>query len=127
MQRLTQETDPIDALLAHSLRVGLGAVVSFFLFILISFIVYLRLDAGLFSLLPMLFAGFLWIGATSLYRHTYVSLKNSMGNKTGVIEFLSTQLVFCLLPYHYVRLRKEVALFKQRQAGDGSPRGATRR
>ncbi|MHB8881713.1 MAG: hypothetical protein ACYC69_09455 [Thermodesulfovibrionales bacterium] len=127
MQRLTQETEPIDALLAHSLRAGVGAVVAFLLFILLSAIVYLRSDAGLSSLLSMLFAGFLWIGATSLYRHIYVSLKNCMGNRTGVLEFLSTQLVFFLLPYHYARLRKEVALFKQRQAGDGNPQEPTRR
>jgi hypothetical protein len=62
-------------------------------------------------------SGFLWIGMTSLCRHALVNLKYQTGNKVSLVEFLLTQLVVFLFPIHYARLKREVALYKDKQAG----------
>lgn len=74
-------------------------------------------QAGLKSLLGILMSGFLWIGATSFSRHSLVTLKQFIGIKVGILEFISTQMVVILFPYHYIRLKREVAEFKGRIAG----------
>ena len=96
---------------------GIAAMSAFFLFV---FLVMSYLDAeqaDLMYLFGILMSGFLWIGITSLSRHALVRLKQFIGNKVGILEFISTQLVVFLFPFHYVRLKKEVLEFKVRIAG----------
>ncbi|MDA8432682.1 MAG: hypothetical protein M0Z60_06945 [Nitrospiraceae bacterium] len=55
-----------------------------------------------------LLAGFLWIGCTSVCRHSLVQIKDNVGQRIGTMEFLSTQFVFILFPYVYPKVKKEV-------------------
>jgi hypothetical protein len=66
-------------------------------------------------------SGFLWIGMTSLCRHVLVNLKYQTGNKVSLSEFLLSQLVVILFPFYYARLKKEVALYKDKLEGKNSP------
>lgn len=61
----------------------------------------------------VLLLGFLWIGATSICRHLYVTIKDRIGKKVGVIEFLSTQLIVFLFPFVYKKLKREVDEYRQ--------------
>jgi len=61
------------------------------------------------KLTAALFYGFIWIGTTSLSRHTLIRLKQSMGKEVGLFEFVSTQFVFVLFPFTYMGLKKEVS------------------
>ena len=91
---------------------GLIAISAFLLFVFLVTSFLAADQAGLLYLFCILMSGFLWIGATSLSRHSLVRLKEFIGKKVGIFEFISTQLVFLLFPFQYVRLRKEVAEFK---------------
>lgn len=96
---------------------GVVAMSAFYLFIFLVASYLAAEHAGLLYLFGILLSGFLWIGATALSRHALVRLKHFIGNKVGMLEFLSTQLVALLFPFHYVRLKREVAEFKGRTAG----------
>ncbi len=61
----------------------------------------------------VLLLGFLWIGATSICRHLYVTIKDRIGKKVGVIEFLSTQLIVLWFPFVYRKLKREVDAYRQ--------------
>lgn len=74
-------------------------------------------DAAMLHLFIILLAGFLWIGATALSRHALVRLKQFIGSRVGMLEFLSTQMVAIFFPLHYVLMRREVAAFKRRMDG----------
>jgi hypothetical protein len=89
---------------------GLATVAFFALFILS--MVTAVTSTGLNHIMiavPLLF-GFLWIGTTSLSRHSLILLKQCIGRKVGLLEFVSTQFVFILFPFTYKELKKEVAL-----------------
>ncbi|MDA8104831.1 MAG: hypothetical protein M0Z71_05570 [Nitrospiraceae bacterium] len=90
---------------------GAAAMASFtaFLFLLAA---VLRTPAVNYTLLVMnLFSGFLWLGTTSISRHSLIRLKDTIGKKVGLLEFLSTQFVFILFPYSYRKVKKEVELY----------------
>lgn len=91
---------------------------AFFLFVFLVTSYLAAEQAGLMYLFGILMSGFLSIGMTALSRHTLITLKHFIGNKVGMLEFISTQLVVFLFPFHYVRLKREVAEFKGRIAGD---------
>ena len=55
-----------------------------------------------------LLAGFLWIGCTSVCRHSLLRIRDDVGRRTGMLEFLSTQFVFLSFPYVYPKVKKEV-------------------
>ncbi len=118
---MSEETKAVDRLLTGYLALGIGVMVSFLIFAALLLVFYLRDGSDLLFLFLILASGFLWIGLTSLCRHALVRLKFQIGNKVSIIEFLSTQLVVFLFPFYYFRLKKEVALFKDKQAGKSIP------
>jgi hypothetical protein len=59
-------------------------------------------------------SGFLWIGSTSLCRHSLVLLKDEVGQKIDIREFLATQFVFFLFPFTYRKVKREVWHFSDR-------------
>lgn len=93
---------------------GVAAVSVFLLFIFLVAFSLAAEQAGLLYLFGILVSGFLGIGATSLSRHALIRLKQFTGNKIGILEFISTQLVVFLFPFHYVRLKREVSEFKEK-------------
>ncbi len=91
---------------------GLAAVAFFALFVLSIFTAASSPGINYLLIAAPLFFGFLWIGTTSLSRHSLVQLKQSIGKKVGLVEFVSTQFVFALFPFIYRELKKEVALYE---------------
>ena len=114
---MTEETKTVDRLLATYRILGIGAMISFFIFIVLLLVFYLHDHTDIFFLFLILTSGFLWIGMTSLCRHALVKLKFQTGNNVSLIEFLLTQLVVFLFPFYYYRLKKDVALYKDKLAG----------
>jgi ABC-type enterochelin transport system permease subunit len=114
MKRAQRQCIPeISGLLALYRFWGAAAVASFaaFLFLLAA---AMRNPAVSYPLLVMsLFAGFLWIGTTSISRHSLIRLKDTIGERVGLFEFLSTQFVFILFPYSYRKLKKEVERYAE--------------
>ncbi|MDA8082090.1 MAG: hypothetical protein M0024_00360 [Nitrospiraceae bacterium] len=91
---------------------GLAATVAFVLFLaMLAFYYSSDYDSVLF-LFVILLAGFLWIGATSYSRHSYIRLKEYMGARVSLTEFISTQIIVLLLPFSYFRLKKEIEAFR---------------
>lgn len=91
---------------------GLAAVLFFAMF-LVSALTALSFPRLNFLILSLtLCFGFLWIGTTSVSRHYLVQLKQYIGKKIGLLEFVSTQFVFALFPLIYRQLKKEVTLYQ---------------
>jgi hypothetical protein len=63
----------------------------------------------------MLLTGFLWIGVTSISRHVFVLLKRYIGKDITVLEFLLTQFIVLLFPLYYMKLRKEVLSYSEKE------------
>lgn len=72
----------------------------------------------------LLFAGFLWIGVTSISRHVFVLLKRHIGKDISVLEFLSTQFIVLLFPFFYMKLRKEVRNYREKEVKADTAEGA---
>ena len=62
----------------------------------------------------LLLSGFLWIGLTSISRHLYILVKRAIGKEATVTEFLGTQLGVLFFPGMYLRLKKEVDEYRQK-------------
>jgi hypothetical protein len=104
----------VGGLLARYRFWGAAAVASFmvFLFLLAA---ALRSPSVNYALLLMnLFAGFLCIGTASISRHSLIRLKETIGKRVGLLEFLSTQFVFILFPYSYRKVKKEVERYTEK-------------
>jgi hypothetical protein len=117
MKKAPQCILEIDELLAMYRFWGMAAVASFtvFLFLLAA---ALRSSSLNFTLLLMnLLMGFLWLGTTSISRHSLIRLKETIGKRVGVLEFLSTQFVFVLFPYSYSKVKKEVERYSDGERG----------
>lgn len=103
-----------DQLLLFYCLWGAVAVAAFLMGIYLLFICLAADGADLWYLAGLLCSGFLWIGTTSLSRHALIRTKEFIGKSVGLPEFLLTQLVFLLFPFHYLSLRREVEAFKRR-------------
>jgi len=88
---------------------GLAAVAFFGLFLLSMFTAASSAGLNRLMLVVPLFPGFLWIGTTSLSRHSLIQLKQCIGKEVGLFEFVSTQFVFVLFPFTYRELKREVS------------------
>lgn len=88
---------------------GLATLAFFGLFLLSVFTALSSTGLNRVMLVAPLFSGFLWIGTTSLSRHSLIQLKRCMGKEVGLLEFVSTQFVFVLFPFTYRELKKEVS------------------
>jgi len=102
-----------DSLLASCRLWAYTAMAACFAFASLLFFGIRREGTHLFIPLSILLSGFLWIGTTALYRHSYVVLKTYIGKRVGTLEFLSTNLVVILFPITYWKIRREVGLFKK--------------
>lgn len=96
---------------------GITATVAFVLVVILTGIVYYQKSVDTWILFFVLLAGFSCIGATSLFRHTFVNLKHLIGKSVSAAEFLSTQFIFVLFPFYYARLKDEVKQYKK--TGEG--------
>ncbi|MEW6108752.1 MAG: hypothetical protein AB1632_06245 [Nitrospirota bacterium] len=65
-----------------------------------------------------LMAGFLWIGTTSIYRHSFILLKRYIGREVSMLEFMSTQFVVFLFPFAYRKLKREVGLYREKKQSE---------
>ncbi len=105
---MSQDIRERDRLLSSYRFWGLAAVASFGLFLLLMLATALSAGLNRVMLAAPLCSGFLWIGATSLSRHSLVKLKQCIGKEVGLFEFVSSQFVFVLFPFTYRTLKKEV-------------------
>lgn len=83
----------------------MGAFTMLVIFLLL--VLFVR-DEGILSIFIVLVFGFLWIGATSICRHLFITIKDRIGKKVGILEFLSTQLIIFLFPFAYKQLKTEI-------------------
>jgi hypothetical protein len=93
---------------------GIIAGGAFAVFVFLLVIVYRAEKFNVVMLFFALVAGFSWIGATSLCRHSFILLKNYLGCRVSVVEFLSTQFVVILFPFAYRKVKKEADAFRRR-------------
>lgn len=100
-------SDMTDRLLSAYRFWGLASVTTFLLFSALLAIYYMLKFNHILFLLMVLLSGFLFIGMTSLCRHALVRLKQHIGVKVGIVEFILTQFVFIMFPFNYARLRRE--------------------
>jgi len=110
----------LDKLLANYCFWSLAAIGSFSILVSL-FLLALFMQAINFSILLMvLLFGFLWIGATSISRHSFVLLKRYIGREgeISILEFLSTQLVVFLFPFAYRKVKKEAELYRKKNSAD---------
>lgn len=110
----------LDKLLANYCFWSLAAIGSFIILVSL-FLVAVFMQAINFSILLMvLLFGFLWIGATSISRHSFVLLKRYIGREgeISILEFLSTQLVVFLFPFAYRKVKKEAELYRKKNSAD---------
>lgn len=107
--------DTLERSLSHYRRWGVAAMCFFMISVALLLILAFVPGVPVKILYVALLCGFLWIGATSFSRHALVVLKQSMGRKLGIAEFLSTQFVALLFPLAYKRVRDEVKAFRKQQ------------
>lgn len=109
----------IEKLLSHYFHWGIAAACFFMISVCLLLVLMLVPGTPLEVLYFVLLCGFLWIGSTSFSRHSLVLLKQHIGRKIGIVEFLSTQFVAILFPLSYRKVKDEVRVFRERQEREG--------
>ena len=104
-----------DRLLSAYLLWGIFSVSVFIIFVVLLSLAVVQEKTDMVLYFIMLLSGFLWIGATSISRHVFVLLKRYIGKEISVLEFLSTQFVVLLFPFLYMKLRKEVRTYGEKE------------
>jgi hypothetical protein len=107
--------DSLDRLVARYRFWAMTASGAFTVFLFLLVVVYRAEKLNLLMLFLALLMGFLWIGATSITRHAFILLKNYLGCRVSVVEFLSTQFVVFLFPFAYRKVKKEADAFRKRR------------
>ncbi len=90
-----------------------------FLSLIVSFTV--MKDINMLMLFSSLSAGFLTLGASAFYRHSYISILGHIGVRPGIRRFLLLYADIFLMPFSYKRLREEVAVYRQCSRVERSP------
>jgi hypothetical protein len=108
--------DVLDRLMAAYRFWGMTAGAAFLFFIILLVAVYRGEKFSVLMLFAALIMGFFWIGATSVCRHSFILLKNYLGCRVSVVEFLSTQFVVFLFPFAYRKVKREADAFRRRRA-----------
>jgi hypothetical protein len=104
-----------DRLLSSYAMWGMLSITVFIVFIaLLVFTVFFEKSNMLINFI-MLLTGFLWIGITSVSRHIFVLLKRYIGKDISILEFLATQFIVLLFPLFYIKLRKEVRIYREKE------------
>jgi hypothetical protein len=101
-----------DRLLSGYLLWGIVSICTFIIFVVLLLVAVVFEKTSLTLYFMVLLAGFLWIGVTSISRHVFVMLKRHLEKDISVFEFLSTQFIVLLFPFFYMKLKKEISLFK---------------
>jgi hypothetical protein len=109
-----------ERLLSGYLFCGVLSIVIFILFALLLSYAILIEQTYIFLYFILLLTGFLWIGVTAIARHVFVLLKKYIGKEIHVLEFLSTQFIVVLLPFLYIKLRKEVRMYNKKMKSDNT-------
>jgi hypothetical protein len=107
--------DTLDRLVARYRFWSLTASGAFAVFVFLLVTAHRAEKLNLLMLFFALLMGFLWIGATSISRHFFVLLKNYLGCRVSVLEFLSTQFIVFLFPLAYRKVKKEADAFGKRK------------
>ena len=107
-----------ERLLSSYLLWGMLSVLIFIIFIMLLSYAILSEQTYIFLYFILLLTGFLWIGVTAITRHVFVLLKKYIGKEISVLEFLSTQFIVLLLPFLYIKLRKEVRIYNKKMISD---------
>jgi hypothetical protein len=104
----------IQGLLTLYLFSGVAAMVSFIACAALLLTALRHAEASYVLLGMSLLAGFLWIGSTSVCRHSLLLLKDEVGLRVEMREFLATQFVFFLFPFAYRKIKKEIRHYGER-------------
>lgn len=104
-----------DRLLSSYLLWGMVSVSVFIVFVVVLLFAVMLEQTYIFLYFIMLLTGFLWIGVTSISRHVFVLLKRYIGKDITFLEFLLTQFIVLLFPFFYMKLRKEVLIYKGKE------------
>lgn len=107
-----KQKSTVDRLLSGYLLWGIISISSFIAFVALLLLTLVLEKTDMIFYFVMLLTGFLWIGVTSISRHVFVLLKRYIGKDISVLEFLSTQFIVLLLPFLYMKLKKEVRIYK---------------
>jgi hypothetical protein len=107
--------DILDRLVARYRFWSVTASGAFIVFVFLIVIVSRAAKLNLLMLFFALLMGFLWIGATSISRHSFVLLKNYLGCRVSIVEFLSTQFIVFLFPCAYRKVKEEADAFRKRR------------
>ncbi|MBI5203398.1 MAG: hypothetical protein HZA11_00605 [Nitrospirae bacterium] len=110
----------VDKLLANYRFWSLAAIGSFIILVSLFLAAVFIQRINFLMLVMVLLFGFLWIGATSISRHSFVLLKRYIGREgeISILEFLSTQLVVFLFPFAYRKVKKEAELYRKKNSAD---------
>jgi len=104
-----------DRLLSGYLLSGIVSFSVFVVFIVLLSLAVILDKTDIILYFIVLLSGFLWIGVTSISRHIFVMLKKFIGKEVSALEFLSTQFVVLLFPFLYMKLRKEVRIYGEKE------------
>ncbi|KAF0146023.1 MAG: hypothetical protein FD156_391 [Nitrospirae bacterium] len=110
----------LDKLLSNYCFWSLAAIGSFIILVSLFLAAVFIQRINFLMLVMVLLFGFLWIGATSISRHSFVLLKRYIGREgeISILEFLSTQLVVFLFPFAYRKVKKEAELYRKKNSAD---------
>jgi hypothetical protein len=103
------------SLLSSYLLWGIFSVSVFIIFVVLLSLAVVQEKTDMVLYFIMLLSGFLWIGTTSISRHVFVMLKRYIGKEVTILEFLSTQFIVLLFPFFYLKLRKEVQAYLEKE------------
>ncbi len=102
----------VDRLLSGYLLWGIISISSFIAFVALLLLTLVLEKTDMVLYFVMLLTGFLWIGVTSISRHVFVMLKRYIGKDISILEFLSTQFIMLLFPFLYMKLKREIRIYK---------------
>jgi len=105
----------VDRLLSSYLLWGIISISSFIAFVSLLLVTLVLEKTDMILYFVMLLTGFFWIGVTSISRHVFVMLKRYIGKDLSILEFLSTQFIMLLFPFLYMKLKKEIRIYKEKK------------
>lgn len=115
---MSESRDGIERSMKFCLLWGIVAMCSSILFILLLAYFFFRTDINLYVLFSALSFGFLALGASAFYRHSYVSILGLMGTRPDLRRFLLLYADILLLPFSFRRLREEVDTYRRCSRGE---------
>jgi hypothetical protein len=109
---MTEEDGGLDRSMKFCLFWGVISMCSSVLFLSLMISFTIMRDTNMLILFSALSAGFLTLGASAFYRHSYVSILGQIGVRPNIRRFLLLYADIVLLPFSYKRLRQEVDTYR---------------